>query len=86
MTIGCLKLLSPFCPSRMQHIFRIGVNRCLKERLAMADGDKTAQPTGRARGRARGRPRTAEELAAMRRPGETTTTPSTTAQGFFSKI
>ena len=48
---------------------------------AMADGDKTVQPTGRARGRARGRPRTAEELAAMRRPGETTTTPATTAQG-----
>ena len=49
--------------------------------VAMADGDKTVQPTGRARGRARGRPRTAEELAAMRRPGETTTTPATTAQG-----
>ena len=47
----------------------------------VADGDKTVQPTGRARGRARGRPRTAEELAAMRRPGETTTTPATTAQG-----
>ena len=54
---------------------------CLKERPAMGDGDKTAQPTGRARGRARGRPRTAEELAAMRRPGETTTTPATSAQG-----
>ena len=48
----------------------------------MGDGDKTAQPTGRARGRARGRPRTAEELAAMRRPGETTTNPVTTAQGW----
>ena len=48
---------------------------------AMADGDKTVQPTGRARGRARGRPRTAEELAAMRRPGENTTTPTPTAQG-----
>merc|ERR1719392_490420 len=41
----------------------------------------TVQPTGRARGRARGRPRTAEELAAMRRPGETTNTPATSAQG-----
>ena len=48
----------------------------------MGDGDKTVAPTGRARGRARGRPRTAEELAAMRRPGETTTNPATTAQGY----
>ena len=56
-------------------------NLCSTERLAMVDGDKTAQPTGRARGRARGRPRTAEELAAMRRPGETTTTPATSVQG-----
>ena len=56
-------------------------NLCSTERLAMGDGDKTVQPTGRARGRARGRPRTAEELAAMRRPGETTTTPATSAQG-----
>ena len=47
----------------------------------MADGDKTAQPTGRARGRARGRPRTAEELAAMRRPGESSATPVTSTQG-----
>ena len=30
------------------------------------------QPKGRARGRARGRPRTAEELAALQRPGEAT--------------
>ena len=56
-------------------------NLCFQERSKMGDGDKTVQPTGRARGRARGRPRTAEELAAMRRPGETTTTPATTAQG-----
>ena len=56
-------------------------NLCSTERLAMGDGDKTVQPTGRARGRARGRPRTAEELAAMRRPGETATTPATSVQG-----
>ena len=53
----------------------------LQRRSTMGDGDKTVQPTGRARGRARGRPRTAEELAAMRRPGETTNTPATSAQG-----
>ena len=34
------------------------------------------QPKGRARGRARGRPRTAEELAAMQRPGEATSASS----------
>ena len=48
----------------------------------MGDGDKTVAPTGRARGRDRGRPWTAEELAAMRRPGETTTNPATTSQGW----